>query len=192
MKPKMLAGALAGLSCLLLFAGSAAAQGGQLVAAEYGLPGSHVDVTARVRSFIHDGVLQFEVNDRNLGFDPAPHRVKELVIRVRHWDGDTQQYLFLEKTMVSLEMDPDAGFEWHEHGLHIMRAYWGAEGRFVNVTEAVRAHKEDGRLLMRVDRANLGGADPIPGHRKWLRVLYFFDGERRNVVVEEHNDLRLP
>ncbi|HEY6339435.1 MAG TPA: hypothetical protein VIW68_13155 [Candidatus Sulfotelmatobacter sp.] len=191
MKPRMLAGALAGLSCLLLFAGSAAAQGGQLVNAEYGLPGSHVDVTARVRSFVRDGVLQFEVNDRNLGFDPAPHQVKELLIRVRHWDGDTKEYLFPEKSVVTLELDPEAGFEWHERGLHIMRAYWGAEGRFVNVTEAVRAHKQEGRVFMRVERTELG-ADPLPGRRKWLRVLYYFDGERRNVVVEEHGELHLP
>jgi hypothetical protein len=35
-------------------------------------------------------------------------------------------------------------------------------------------------------------AIPLPERRKWLRVLYWADGERHNVVVEEKNELRLP
>jgi hypothetical protein len=36
------------------------------------------------------------------------------------------------------------------------------------------------------------GGDPLPGARKWLRVLYFYDGSRRNIVVDEKTELRLP
>jgi hypothetical protein len=36
------------------------------------------------------------------------------------------------------------------------------------------------------------GGDPLPARRKWLRVLYWADGERHNVVVEEKNELRVP
>ena len=36
------------------------------------------------------------------------------------------------------------------------------------------------------------GGDPLPERRKWLRVLYWADGERHNVVVEEKNGLRVP
>ena len=36
MKQKLLAAVISGLACMFLFAGSAAAQGGMLVAAEYG------------------------------------------------------------------------------------------------------------------------------------------------------------
>jgi hypothetical protein len=36
------------------------------------------------------------------------------------------------------------------------------------------------------------GGDPDPEVRKVLRVLYFRDGERRQVVVPEHGELRLP
>ena len=40
---------LTGLVCTLLLAGSALAQGGTLVAAEFGVPGRRADVTPQVR-----------------------------------------------------------------------------------------------------------------------------------------------
>lgn len=217
MKFRSLTGALAALACMLLLAGSALAQGGELVRAEWGVPGSQVDVTARVRTFARNGILQFEVTRFNLGIDPAPHQNKVLVIHVRHWGGEVRDYSYPERSTVTLELDPedrwerreerreehaerreehrddrpDPGYYRHERGLRILRAYYGAEGQFVNVTEALRSRVDDGRLSLHVDNYSMG-ADPLPGRRKWLRVLYYFDGERRNVVVEEKTDLQLP
>lgn len=215
MKLRSLLGALAGLLCTLLLAGSAMAQGGQLVRADWGVPGSQVDVTARVRTFARDGILQFEVTRFNLGIDPAPHQNKVLVIRVRHWDGDVKEYSYPERSTVNLELDPEDrwerreeharddrpgdrdrdehryGYERHEHGLRILRAYYGAEGQFMNVTDVLRSRVDDGRLYLHIDDRTMGG-DPMPGRRKWLRVLYSIDGERRNIVMEEKTDLQLP
>ncbi|MDQ1390236.1 MAG: DnaJ-like protein C-terminal [Acidobacteriaceae bacterium] len=78
-----------------------------------------------------------------------------------------------------------------EHKGRIIRAYNGAEGQFIDVTEALRSRVNEGRLYLRVDNYTVGG-DPLPEGRKWLRVLYWADGERHNVVVEEKNELRLP
>jgi hypothetical protein len=191
MKSKRSLGALGSLALLFLLTLPAMGQGGALVAAEWGVPGRRVDVTQAVRSLAHDGMLQFEVTRQVLGIDPAPGRVKDLVIRIRHWDGGTQEYAFPEKSVVSLELDPDAGFDWRERGLHIMRAYYGGEGHFVNVTERLRHMIDDGRLYTRVDNEHLG-LDPDPHVRKVLRVLYWYDGERRNIVVPEKSELRLP
>jgi hypothetical protein len=209
MKLRSLAGVLAGFACMLLLAGSAMAQGGELVRAEWGVPGSQVDVTARVRTFFHDGMLQFEVTRFNLGIDPAPHQNKVLVIHVRHWDGDIKDYSYPERSTVNLELDPEdrwerreerreerrdyrpQGYQRHESGLRILRAYYGADGQFMNVTDALRSRVGDGRLYLHIDNYSMGG-DPLPGRRKWLRVLYSIDGERRNVVLEEKTDLQLP
>jgi hypothetical protein len=84
MKQRLVASVVSGLAFMFLLSGPAAAQGGQLVAAEYGAGDHRVDVTPQVRSFMYDGILQFDVNDRNLGVDPAHNHVKELFIRVRH------------------------------------------------------------------------------------------------------------
>jgi hypothetical protein len=207
-------GALAGLAGMLLLAGSAMAQGGELVGADWGVPGRKVDVTARVRTFIHDGVLQLEVTRFNLGIDPAPHENKVLIIRLREWDGDIKDYSYPERSVVRLELDPNdwharreeherhereerreegygQGYENRGRGLQILRAYYGAEGQFVNVTDAVRSRVDGDRLYLRVDNYSMG-VDPVPGVHKRLRILYTLRGERRNIVVDEKTDLQLP
>src|ERR1700751_5849033 len=153
---------LAIVTCMILIAGSAMAQGGELVRAEWGVPGNRVDVTFRVRTFIHDGVLQLEVTRFNLGIDPAPHQNKDLIIRIRHWDGKVEEYKYPERSVCSLELAPpdrheaheqhdwdrdhdrdrdyrdrdyrDRDYDRHEHGLRILRADYGVEGQFVDVT----------------------------------------------------------
>jgi hypothetical protein len=195
---------LSGLASLVLSTGSAKAQGGELLAAQWGVPGNRVDVTARVRTFVHDGVLQLDVTRFVLGIDPAPHRNKDLIIRVRRWDGEVDEYNYPERGSVNLELDPEGGYKRHERAerreddyerresrLQILRAYYGAEGQFMNVTHTLRSRIDDGRIYLRINNDNMGG-DPLPGHRKWLRILYLYNGERRNIAVEEKTDLRLP
>jgi len=215
-------GMMMSLIGLLLLAGSAMAQGGEFVGAEWGTPAHKVDVTSRVRTFIHDGVLQLEVNRFNLGIDPAPHENKVLIIRLRQRDGDVKSYSYPERSVARLELHP----EWrerreqqerhddaerrddnrdrhedaerredypehHERGLQILRAEYGAEGQFVNVTDALRSRINDGRLFLFVDNYNLG-VDPAPGVHKHLRISYIQDGERRRTEVDEKTELRLP
>jgi len=215
-------GTMMSLVGLLLLAGSAMAQGGEFVGAEWGTPAHKVDVTSRVRTFIHDGVLQLEVNRFNLGIDPAPHENKVLIIRLRGRDGDVKSYSYPERSVARLELHPewqerreqqerhdDADRrdddrdrhedaerredypEHHERGLQIVRAEYGAEGQFVNVTDALRSRINDGRLFLFVDNYNLG-VDPAPGVHKHLRVSYIQDGERRRTEVDEKTELRLP
>jgi hypothetical protein len=191
MRQRFIAGVVAGVAFMFLLAGSAAAQGGQLVAAEYGAGNHRIDVTPQVRSFTHDGRLEFDVNDRNLGVDPAHNHVKELFIRLRHWDGKEEEFRFPEYAHVSLELDPERGYEWHDREFHIMRAYYGGAGHFMDVTELLRSMKHDGRLFVVVDNRSMGG-DPDHEAHKLLRVLYWHEGERRQIVVPEHAELRLP
>jgi len=213
-------GKLAGLACTLLLAGSAFAQHSEFVGAEWGVPGRTVDVTSRIRTFIHDGVLQLEVTRFNIGIDPAPHENKVLIIHLRERDGDVKTYSYPERSVARLELH---GEEWrehreeqeqreqaerreehhedadrredegerHEHGLRILHAEYGAEGQFVNVTDLLRSRVDDGRLFLHVNDFNMGG-DPAPGIHKHLRVFYSVHGDRRNIVVDEKTDLRLP
>ncbi len=205
---------LAIFASISLFASSAMAQGGRLVRAEWGVPGNMVDVTARVRTFVHGGVLQLEVTRFNLGIDPAPHQNKNLIVKVQRWDGQVEDYKYPERSNCSLELDPqnqwdqagpgprdDDHRDWDDHhdgyrehrerGVRILRAYYGADGQFVNVTDAVRSYVNDGQISMRVDNNSLG-VDPAPGVHKVLRVLYVQYGERRNIMVDEKTFLQLP
>ena len=191
MKQRLLTSVIGGLVCLLLVAGSAAAQGGDFVAAEYGARDRRVDVTQQVRAYLHDGVLEFDVTDQVFGVDPARNHVKELFIRIRHWDGQVEEFRYPEYSHVRLVLDPERGYEWHDREFHIMRAFYGGAGHFVDVTEQLRSMKRDGRLFVVVDNRSMG-VDPDPHVRKVLRVLYWHEGERRQVVVPEHGELRLP
>jgi hypothetical protein len=191
MKTRLLASAISGMACLFLLVTAALAQGGELVAAEYGSGNHRVDVTPQVRSFVRDGRLQFDVTDQNLGVDPARGHVKELFIRIRHWDGQTEEFRFPEYAHVNLVLDPERGYEWHDRDFHIMRAFYGGAGHFADVTELLRSMKRDGRLYVVVDNRSMG-IDPDPEVHKVLRVLYWHEGERRQVVVPEHGELRLP
>jgi hypothetical protein len=232
---------------LLLLAGSALAQGGEFVGAEWGTPAHKVDVTSRVRTFIHDGVLQLEVTRFNLGIDPAPHENKVLIIRLRARDGDVKSYSYPERSVARLELHPEwqehreqqerhddaerrdddrnrhedaerreddrnrhedaerreddrnrhedaerrEDYERHERRLQILRAEYGVEGQFANVTDALRSRIDDGRLILFVDNYSMG-VDPAPGVHKHLRVSYVQDGDRRHTEVDEKTELRLP
>jgi hypothetical protein len=191
MKQRVVANVIGSFMCLFLLASLSTAQGGVLVAAEYGAGGRRVDVTQQVRSYMHDGILRFDVTDQAFGTDPARGHVKDLYIRIKHWDGNVEEFHFPEYAHVNLELDPDAGYEWHDRELHIMRAYYGGAGHFVNVTDLVRGMKHDGRVFLIVDNRSMGG-DPDPDVHKVLRVLYWHDGQRSQIVVPEHGELRLP
>jgi hypothetical protein len=179
---------------------------------------------------MRNGVLNFQVTRFVLGVDPDPHQVKDLLIRVRRWDGQMEEFDYIERGAVNLELDPEDGYGvdrrhwrddddryrdhdrdehgyrdrdrdddhdgdrdrgWRRHEFRILRAYYGGEGQFANVTDALQNQLVDGRLYLRVDNRSMG-LDPLPGRRKSLRVLYWFDGERRSVFVEEKTDLQLP
>lgn len=191
MKQCLLKGVIGILACMFFFTISAAAQGGELIAAEFGEGNRRVDVTPVVREHMHDGVLRIDVEDSVFRVDPAYHHVKELFIRIRHWDGQIEEFRFPEHAHINLALDPDRGYEWHDRGLHIMRAFYGGAGHFVDVTELLRSMIRDGRLFVVADNRTMGG-DPDPDVRKVLRVLYWFDGQRRQTVVIEHQELRLP
>jgi hypothetical protein len=191
MKQSLLKGCFSGLACMFLLAGFASAQGGDLVAAEFGAGNRRVDVTQQVRSFMHDGVLRFDVTDQTFGADPARGHIKELFIRIKHWDGNVEEFRFPEYAHVNLVLDPDRGYEYHDRNLHIMRAFYGGAGHFVDVTEQLRGMTREGRVFVVVDNRSMGG-DPDPAVPKVLRVLYWHDGQRGQVVVPEHGELRLP
>src|SRR5262249_47169185 len=90
--------------CAFYLASNAEAQGGQVIKADYGAGQRRMDVTQRVQSFMQNGYLNFQVSNEVLGGDPAPGQPKELRLRVRNWNGSTNDYRFAEKQTVSLQL----------------------------------------------------------------------------------------
>lgn len=207
MKPRVGMSLASLLGLIVMIAAPAMAQRSEVVSAQWGVPGNRVDVTARVHTFEQNGVLQFVVTRGALGIDPAPHRTKDLIIRVRRPNGEVVEFNYPERGTVNLQLESRGGRDWDDRdsrghdrwrdrdddrsGLRIWRAFYGVEGRFVDVTDALRNRVEGDRLFVRVDNFNLG-IDPAPGQRKLLRIVYSFNGRRREATVDEKTYLQLP
>lgn len=73
--------------------------------------------------------------------------------------------------------------------LRIVKAEYGAEGHWLDVTDKVAARVRDGMLVVRAD--NGLGADPVPGTPKLLRVAYEVGGSRREASAVENADLMI-
>jgi hypothetical protein len=75
--------------------------------------------------------------------------------------------------------------------LQINRAVYGKEGLGKDVTQRLQKMIQNNTLDVKVTNITMGG-DPNKGADKTLKVDYALRGQRRQVVVNEGNRLRLP
>lgn len=87
--------------------------------------------------------------------------------------------------------DRDRGDRGQARDLVIIRAFYGVQGRTVNVTEQLRAMIRDGVLEVRVNNENFGG-DPAIGADKVLIVIYSSRGQEQATAVREGERLVIP
>jgi len=76
-------------------------------------------------------------------------------------------------------------------GLQILRADYGADNRFVNVTSRLASNVQGNALTLRITNSAMGG-DPAEDHPKILNVWYTFNGRVGNARVNEKDTLNLP
>jgi hypothetical protein len=178
---------------LCVFAGMAAAQGGQIVSADYGAGTEREDVTARVQSLVQDGSLNFRVTNSILGGDPAPNQSKELHIRVRERNGRSRDYRFQEGDTVNLTLDGGGDYTYGggSRNLRIIRAQYGAGNRWRDVTNTLQNLVSNNQLNVKVNDTNLGG-DPAEDQVKELRVEWEYRGRRQETRLREGEFVNLP
>jgi hypothetical protein len=84
---------------------------------------------------------------------------------------------------------PDYRDEGDEYGPRIVRAVYGAHGRYVDVTDIVRRFARDG---VRFEVSNeTFGVDPYKGHSKKLKVIYEDNGGTSEKEYDEGDRVRL-
>jgi hypothetical protein len=209
------------LAILLAVAVSSSAQTRrwELLRAEYGSGSTWVDVTDRVRGLVNGDSLNMRVDNFTLGTDPAPGVRKTLRLRVRDEYGREQLLTYPEKETFSLNIrSRDAGYPGgpgnygnppqsgypggpgnyggppqsaYGGGLQILRAEYGIDNRFYNVTSRLASLIQANSLSIRVTNESMGG-DPAEDHPKALNVWYSFNGRVANVIVNEKDTLNLP
>jgi hypothetical protein len=152
------------------------------------------------------------VNNQTMGGDPAVGADKHLRIWARNHRNEEREFDyreggFVEAGMFSVRRDPDDHRDsWNDRpgnygdrdrdrddyqGLRIFRAYYGVQGRTVNVTELLRSRVRGGTLNFFVANGDLGG-DPAVGYDKVLIVVYSYQGTETATAVREGSTLTLP
>lgn len=173
--------------------------------ATYGASGRDVDVTDRLRELARRD-QQFRLTNDLFGVDPLPGQTKILRIVARDRAGQERSFEYREYSTVDGSQFVGWGRgDWGRGGrggdrgpgrqngrLVIESASYGGEGRWVDVTQALRAQVRGERLDIEV-RNELFGLDPLPGQRKALSVTYRWGNAPANTVrVGERDSLRLP
>jgi hypothetical protein len=206
------------LSVTLLSAGARAqGDGWWIVRAEYGTRNQHNDVTDILKDLVGRGGVngRVAVNNQTMGGDPAVGADKTLHILAKNARNEERTFDFREGAFVPADMfvvrheerhedrddhrddrgDRPPNYDDHERreagSLQIMRAYYGVQGRTVDVTEFVRGRLRGDSLSLMVSNRAFGG-DPAIGSDKVLIVIYRFQGTESATAVHEGNMLTLP
>ena len=182
-----------------------------IMRAEYGTKAQHNDVTDIVKDLIGRGGVngRVAVNNQTMGGDPAVGADKHLHIWARNRRNEERDFEykeggFIDAAMFIVRRDRDdrndrpanTGGQYQQNpddynGLRIFRAYYGVQGRTVNVTDLLRSQVRGGTLSFVVTNSALGG-DPAVGYDKVLIVVYSFQGTETATAVREGNTLSLP
>lgn len=195
---------------------SAQDDGWQIVRAEYGTKAQHTDVTDILQDLIGRGGVngRVAVSNQTMGGDPAVGADKRLRIWARNRRNEEREFEYREGGFVEAGMfnvrreADDRRQDWNDRpgsygdrdrdrdhddyrGLRILRAYYGVQGRMVNVTELLRSRVRGGGINFFVANGDLGG-DPAVGYDKVLIVVYSYQGTETATVVREGNTLTLP
>jgi hypothetical protein len=176
-------------------------EGWRIIHAEYGYKAQRADVTNLLMDLITRGGEngQIYVNDGPMGGDPAQGHEKTLYVRARNRNGEERQFEFRQHSFLDVHLfdvrhrdrddrDRDRG---DSDALRIVGAYYGVQGRTVNVTELLRSRVHDGMLSFVVTNGALGG-DPAAGVDKTLIVVYRYQGTETATAVREGNTLSIP
>ncbi len=144
--------------------------GWQVIKAEWGSGNRWMDVTNQVRMLLSgNGMVQ--VNNQNMGGDPAVGADKILRIQARNYQGQSRQFTFKEGSSIDASQFYSYGGGGggnNAPGWQVMYADWGAGNRRMDVTARVRTMLS-GNGMVKVNNQNLGG-DPAVGADKTLRL----------------------
>ena len=181
----LLAPSIFALPLLLFVSSSWAEEDFHIISARYGVPGNYWDVTEALKGFASDHAISMQVTNRNLAADPAPGKEKEMVVVYK--DHNAKVELRIPEGGWFVVPGPEAGYQPPHHGtgkLEIIRALYGAEGKYRIVTGDVQNHVQHNNINMLVSNENLGG-DPSPNHEKEFIVIYQKQGREYGTHLHE-------
>ncbi len=193
-------------------------EGWQILRADYGFRNQRSDVSDILKDLVGRGGVngRVAVNNQTMGGDPAVGKDKSLRIFAKNRRNEQREFNYNEGGFVEVRMfavrrddrddrranygdrdrdDRRASYgdrdrdDWNS--LKIIRAYYGVQGRTVNVSDILRSKVRDGVLSFVVANSALGG-DPAIGADKILIVVYRYQGNESATAVREGYTLTIP
>lgn len=171
--------------------------------AVYGIGNRSFDVTSRLNSRIEGEQLNVQVNNQNMGGDPAPYQTKTLTVEYT-LNGETGNATIREGEVLLLPYSNNSDVTPNKNTsdvtpsdnnrdgtLQVTVAFYGSGYLTADVTSRVNSQVHGGQINLLVNDDSMGG-DPAPGQAKALTVQYAINGETNQIVVNEGDTLRLP
>ena len=158
----------------------------RILKADYGVGNRFVDVTAHLSSQVQGDQLSLRVTNNTMGRDPAEEHAKTLTVWYSY-HGRAARTVVNEKDYLTLP----ANNPYYPERLVVMRAQYGADYRFHDVTDLLNSRIQGDHLELLVTNDAMDG-DPAEDRPKTLSVSYLYQGQPGRVVVKEKDYLNLP
>jgi hypothetical protein len=153
-----------------------------ILSALYGAGSTTVDVKSAVSSQIRDGSISLVVSPSALNVeDPAPGKNKTLTVDYSINGGSSNTTAVKDGDYLKIDAPPVR----LASGLQIVKADYGYEGNFADVTDAVKNLVSNGSISMTVSPSAVGIPDPNPAKPKLLKVDYTLNGASASQSIRD-------
>jgi len=185
------------IASIALFAAAAISFAADLnvVKAVYGADSTWADVTDKVKAKVADGKLSVEATNDNFG-DPLEGTQKFLKVTVSYkgkelvFQADENATLEITQAALEAASAKETAAPAASGNLEIVKAVYGAESTWADVTEKVKAKVANGKLSVEASNDNFG--DPLEGTQKFLKVNYKLNGKELEKQADENATLEIP
>jgi hypothetical protein len=183
-----------------------------IVRADYGFRDQRSDVTRLIQDLLSKGGVngRVAVNNQTMGGDPAPGKEKTLRVYTRTRDNQQREFDYVEDSFLPVNLFAVRFEENHDRDdqgrddrdrhddrdrrnsdLDIVTAYYGVQGKNINVTDRVQSLVRDNSLSLVVNNGAMG-MDPAPGFDKLLIIIYRYRGREDATAAVEGHTIHIP
>ena len=159
------------------------ASGLKIQSANYGVGTLNLlDVTGAVSAQAKDGKLNFVVTPSAMNInDPAVGQVKTLTVIYSINGGTTNTVSAVDGDTIQIDAPPAR----IASGLEIVKAEYGYDKNYQDVTAALRTHLNDGSINITVSPQTMGVPDPNPQKVKYLKVDIKINGDPSSRKIQD-------
>jgi len=151
--------------------------------ATYGTSSASTDVTGTVSAAIKDGVLSIpSVSPTSLNVaDPAAGQAKMLHVSYTINGGDGLMTAVRDNESLYINAPPQRTAS----GLQIVKAEYGVDGNFTDVTNVLQDMVKNGSIDTKIGFKELGLPDPNPNKKKQFEVEYTINGAKNMKTLSD-------